>query len=166
MYITLINESFIYMLFLYSSLQDEHLQPAEDSISRKRGPTIVVPEDLPSKRARSEENLSSDQSENNSDLTPAGKMIAVIGALIAEGERGVGPLELLISNIHADLLADIVIETMQQLPKSLPVSSPHTQVPAVALTDNLISSGDGAEAKRDPRRVLFKVPLLILYITL
>jgi hypothetical protein len=165
MYITLINKSFIYICFLYSSLQDVHPQPAEDSISRKRGPTILVPENLPSKCARSDENLSSDQSENNSDLTPAGKMIVVIGALIAEGERGVGPLELLISNIHADLLADIVIETMQRLPKSLPVSSPHTQVPTVALTENLVSLGDGTDAKRDPRRVLFKVPLSILYIT-
>lgn len=143
-------------------MQDEHPPAAEDSISRKRGSAILVPEDLPSKRSRSDE---SDQSETNSELTPAGKMIAVIGALIAEGERGVGPLELLISNIHADLLADIVIETMQQLPKSLPVSSPRTQVPSSALTENPVSTGDGTEGKRDPRRVLFKVPWSISFVT-
>ncbi|KAJ4796777.1 Symplekin [Rhynchospora pubera] len=133
----------------FRSYKDEHPPPAEDPISRKRGSTLLIPEDLPSKRARSDE---SDQNETNSELTPAGKMIAVIGALIAEGERGVGPLELLISNIHADLMADIVIETMQQLPKSLPVSSPRTQVPAGALTENPLGTGDGTEGKRDPRR--------------
>ncbi|KAF3326645.1 Symplekin [Carex littledalei] len=133
----------------FRSYKDEHPPAAEDSISRKRGSAVLVPEDLPSKRSRSDE---SDQSEANSELTPAGKMIAVIGALIAEGERGVAPLELLISNIHADLLADIVIETMQQLPKSLPVSSPRTQVPTGALMENPVSTGDGTEGKRDPRR--------------
>ncbi|WOL11751.1 hypothetical protein Cni_G20515 [Canna indica] len=54
-----------------------------------------------------------------SDSTPAEKMIAMIGALLAEGERGAESLELLISNIHADLMADIVIETMKHLPKNL-----------------------------------------------
>ncbi|CAA0840736.1 HEAT repeat-containing protein [Striga hermonthica] len=55
------------------------------------------------------------------DLSPVEQMIAMIGALIAEGERGVESLEILISNIHADLLADIVITNMKHLPKdSLP----------------------------------------------
>ncbi|GER40234.1 HEAT repeat-containing protein [Striga asiatica] len=51
------------------------------------------------------------------DLSPVEQMIAMIGALIAEGERGVESLEILISNIHADLLADIVITNMKHLPK-------------------------------------------------
>lgn len=54
------------------------------------------------------------------DLTPVEQMIAMIGALIAEGERGVESLEILISNIHADLLADIVITNMRHLPKNPP----------------------------------------------
>ncbi|XP_047976738.1 uncharacterized protein LOC125218957 isoform X2 [Salvia hispanica] len=53
-------------------------------------------------------------------LTPVEQMIAMIGALIAEGERGVESLEILISNIHADLLADIVITNMKHLPKNPP----------------------------------------------
>ncbi|XP_020691290.1 uncharacterized protein LOC110105937 [Dendrobium catenatum] len=52
------------------------------------------------------------------DLSPVEKMIAMIGALLAEGERGSESLEILISNIHADLLADIVLETMKHLPKN------------------------------------------------
>ncbi|CAN0921926.1 Sympk [Linum grandiflorum] len=53
------------------------------------------------------------------DLTPAEQMIAMIGALLAEGERGAESLEILISNIHPDLLADIVITNMKHLPKTL-----------------------------------------------
>ncbi|KAL6511189.1 hypothetical protein OROHE_020558 [Orobanche hederae] len=54
------------------------------------------------------------------DLTPVEQMIAMIAALIAEGERGVESLEILISNIHADLLADIVMTNMKHLPKNPP----------------------------------------------
>ena len=54
----------------------------------------------------------------SSDLTPAGKMIVAIGALLAEGDKGAQSLELLLSQIHADLFADIVIETMNHLPKN------------------------------------------------
>uniref|UniRef100_A0A5B6YLP6 Symplekin n=1 Tax=Davidia involucrata TaxID=16924 RepID=A0A5B6YLP6_DAVIN len=56
----------------------------------------------------------------DSDLTPVEQMIAMIGALIAEGERGAGSLEILISQIHSDLLADIVITNMKHLPKDPP----------------------------------------------
>ncbi|KAL3634067.1 hypothetical protein CASFOL_021121 [Castilleja foliolosa] len=59
------------------------------------------------------------------DLTPVEQMIAMIGALIAEGERGVESLEILISNIHADLLADIVITNMKHLPKNPPPLERH-----------------------------------------
>ncbi|KAL5074040.1 hypothetical protein RYX36_013024 [Vicia faba] len=55
-----------------------------------------------------------------SELTAVEQMIAVIGALIAEGERGAKSLEILISQIHPDLLADIVIANMKHLPKTPP----------------------------------------------
>lgn len=54
------------------------------------------------------------------ELTPVEKMIAVIGALLAEGERGAESLEILISKIHPDLLADIVITNMRHLPLTPP----------------------------------------------
>ncbi|XP_021283612.1 uncharacterized protein LOC110416100 isoform X2 [Herrania umbratica] len=53
-------------------------------------------------------------------LTPVEQMIAMIGALLAEGERGAESLEILISKIHPDLLADIVITNMKHLPKNPP----------------------------------------------
>lgn len=56
----------------------------------------------------------------DSDLTPAEQMITMIGALLAEGERGAESLDLLISEIHPDLMADIVITNMKHLPKNPP----------------------------------------------
>lgn len=54
------------------------------------------------------------------NLSPVEQMIAMISALIAEGERGLDSLEILISNIHPDLLSDIVIMNMKHLPKIPP----------------------------------------------
>ncbi|PIN15391.1 hypothetical protein CDL12_11969 [Handroanthus impetiginosus] len=54
------------------------------------------------------------------DPTPVEQMIAMIAALVAEGEKGLHSLGILISNIHADLLADIVIANMKHLPKNPP----------------------------------------------
>ncbi|CAN4092268.1 unnamed protein product [Withania somnifera] len=48
------------------------------------------------------------------------KMICMIGALLAEGERGADSLEILISQIPPDLLADVVITNMNNLPKIPP----------------------------------------------
>ncbi|KAJ6810795.1 uncharacterized protein M6B38_104700 [Iris pallida] len=53
----------------------------------------------------------------DSDDTPVGQMIKAIGALLAAGERGRDSIAILILNTQADLMADIVIETMKHLPK-------------------------------------------------
>lgn len=58
----------------------------------------------------------------DNDLTPVEQMIAMICALVAEGERGAESLEILISQIHPDLLADIIVTNMKQFCKVL--SSP------------------------------------------
>ncbi|KAL5559889.1 hypothetical protein UlMin_036100 [Ulmus minor] len=63
------------------------------------------------------------------ELTPVEKMIAVIGALLAEGERGAESLEILVSQIHPDLLADIVITNMRHLPKTTPPLTRHLPLP-------------------------------------
>lgn len=80
---------------------------------------------------------------SDSDLTPAEQMIAMIGALLAEGERGAESLELLISNIHPDLLADIVITNMKHLPKSSP---PLTRLGSLPVTLQNCSSSSPAQA--------------------
>lgn len=80
---------------------------------------------------------------SDSDLTPAEQMIAMIGALLAEGERGAESLELLISNIHPDLLADIVITNMKHLPKSSP---PLTRLGSLPVTLQNCSSSSPAQS--------------------
>lgn len=76
-----------------------------NDFKRDEGPVNGLPTDLPLL---------------DGELTPVEKMIAMIGALLAEGERGAESLEILISKIHPDLLADIVITNMRHLPKSPP----------------------------------------------
>ncbi|BBN13431.1 symplekin [Marchantia polymorpha subsp. ruderalis] len=53
-------------------------------------------------------------------LTPIQQMISMIGALVAQGERAAASVELLITNIAADMLADIVIANMTHLPSTPP----------------------------------------------
>lgn len=73
------------------------------------------------------------------ELTPAEQMVAMIGALLAEGDRGAESLEILISNIHPDLLADIVITNMKHLPKSPPPVTRHGSLPVTHQIGSLSS---------------------------
>ncbi|KAK8649068.1 hypothetical protein V6N13_129804 [Hibiscus sabdariffa] len=73
---------------------------------------------------------------SDDNLTPAEQMI---GALLAEGERGAESLEILISKIHPDLLADIVITNMRHLPKSPPPLSKVGTLPTTQLAINVNS---------------------------
>lgn len=54
------------------------------------------------------------------ELSPAEQMIVMIGALLAEGERGAKSLEILITKMHPDMLADIVITNMKHFSKVSP----------------------------------------------
>ncbi|GAB4852463.1 hypothetical protein Ancab_016657 [Ancistrocladus abbreviatus] len=54
----------------------------------------------------------------DSNLTPVEKLITVISAFLAEGERGAEHLELLLAEIPGEMLAEIVITNMKHLPKS------------------------------------------------
>ncbi|MCO5588873.1 hypothetical protein L7F22_042833 [Adiantum nelumboides] len=56
----------------------------------------------------------------DSRLTPLQQMIAMIGALVAKGERAAASIEILITSLPADMLADVVIENMKNLPPSAP----------------------------------------------
>lgn len=61
---------------------------------------------------------SSDPAILSTDVSPVEKMIEMIGALLAEGERGAESLGILISSVESDVMADIVIETMKHLPEA------------------------------------------------
>lgn len=74
------------------------------------------------------------------ELNPVEKMIAVIGAFLAEGERGAESLEILVSKIHPDLLADIVITNMKNLPKNPPPLTSFGNVPGTRPVDSISST--------------------------
>ena len=66
-------------------------------------------------------------------------MIAMIGALLAEGERGAESLEILISQIHPDLLADIVVTNMKHLPKNPPLLTAVTRQNGPPTSSSLVA---------------------------
>ncbi|WCJ35644.1 HEAT repeat-containing protein [Euphorbia peplus] len=80
------------------------------------------------------------------DLTPAEQMVAMIGALLAEGERGAESLGILVSNIHPDLLADIVITNMKHLPKNPPPLTRFGNAPASRQMGSLSNSAQAVVA--------------------
>lgn len=66
----------------------------------------------------------------DSDPAPLNEMINMIVALRAERERGNRSLDILVSRIEADLLADLVIECMKNLPiKGFPLYRNQGNVP-------------------------------------
>lgn len=76
-------------------------------------------------------------------LTPVEQMIGMIAALLAEGERGAESLEILVSNIHPDLLADIVITNMRHLAKTPP---PLTRLGGLPVSRPIGTLSDPAQA--------------------
>ncbi|XP_076926984.1 uncharacterized protein LOC143590366, partial [Bidens hawaiensis] len=109
-------------------------------------------------------------------LTPVEQIISAIGALLAEGERGAQSLEILISQIHPELLAEIVVTNMKHLPKNPPpltkisirqsglsnTSSPVSPTVQNPVLTNAVSTSLSAtinlqtdpkrDSRRDPRR--------------
>ena len=55
-------------------------------------------------------------SRGDGDNGPVQQLVAMFGALVAQGEKAVGSLEILISSISADLLAEVVMANMRHLP--------------------------------------------------
>lgn len=59
-------------------------------------------------------------SKGDVDNGPVQQLVAMFGALVAQGEMAVASLEILISNISADLLAEVVMANMRYLPPNCP----------------------------------------------
>ncbi|KAK3161644.1 hypothetical protein QOZ80_1BG0079700 [Eleusine coracana subsp. coracana] len=88
---------------------------------------------------------SSYQTIMNNDVSPVEKMIEMIGALLAEGERGAESLGILVSTVEVDVMADIVIETMKHLPEAPFSTLTHNDVGQ----PNLKSSSENLPANPD-----------------
>lgn len=51
---------------------------------------------------------------------PVQQLVNMFGALVAQGDKAAGSLEILVSSITCDLLAEVVIANMQHLPRTCP----------------------------------------------
>lgn len=81
----------------------------------------------------------------DNELTPVEQMIAMICALVAEGERGAESLSILISQIHPDLLADIIVTNMKQFSKILSSPLALGNLPVSGQTGSSSSSAPAAQ---------------------
>ncbi|PWA80799.1 hypothetical protein CTI12_AA192870 [Artemisia annua] len=107
-----------HMLKRSTPMDQEHIVSSDSSSKRSRYGSIIQSE---SGQNHSVNGVSTKAQPLANGLTPVEQMIAMIGALLAEGERGAESLEILISQIHPDLLADIVVTNMKHLPKNPPL---------------------------------------------
>uniref|UniRef100_A0A7N0VDI7 Symplekin n=1 Tax=Kalanchoe fedtschenkoi TaxID=63787 RepID=A0A7N0VDI7_KALFE len=64
--------------------------------------------------------VESTSSKGDADNGPVHQLIAMFGALVAQGEKAVGSLDILISSISADLMAEVVMVNMRNLPHISP----------------------------------------------
>ncbi|XWS43850.1 hypothetical protein CRYUN_Cryun16bG0139900 [Craigia yunnanensis] len=79
------------------------------------------------------------------DTGPVQQLVTMFGALVAQGEKAVGSLGILISSISADLLAEVVMANM----RNLPPSHPHTDGED-ELLENMCIVGSDTQAKYPP----------------
>lgn len=122
-----------------SAFQEEKplLEPVDSmstDIRRKRSGTLDVSDlaedDISGKRARrtpeannDQDNLSSSvasTSRGEGDNGPVQQLVSMFAALVSQGEKAVGSLQILISSISADLLAEVVMANMRHLPSVRP----------------------------------------------
>ncbi|KMT12330.1 hypothetical protein BVRB_5g102710 isoform B [Beta vulgaris subsp. vulgaris] len=121
--------------------------PVHNKVGRKRSSDLEVgdrneDDDTPGKRARSMGSVSDELADksgalrtavevqsvtteqesisNEDDLGPVKELIGLFGALVAQGKKAAPSLEALISAISADLLSEVVIANLRNLPSTCP----------------------------------------------
>ncbi|KAG7965085.1 hypothetical protein I3843_09G205600 [Carya illinoinensis] len=105
--------------------------------TRELDKSITIPQDgIPSTRPTT--------SRGDVDTGPAQQLVAMFGALVAQGEKAIGSLEILISSISADLLAEVVMANMCYLPPNL------SKAEGDDLLMNMTIVGSDTDAKYPP----------------
>lgn len=102
--------------------------PSEDDLPKKRiRPSPSISEESSNELNRKgsvsqDENASSGPSslKSEGDSGAVQQLVAMFGALVAQGEKAAESLEILISSISADLLAEVVMANMHHLPPECP----------------------------------------------
>lgn len=111
------------------ALDSTELSEDEDVSGKRIKSTPSVSEesakDLERNISGSQDDISSSgtaTSRGDGDSGPVQQLLDMFGALVAQGEKAVGSLEILISSFSADLLAEVVMANMCNLPPNLPGS--------------------------------------------
>lgn len=96
----------------------------EDKISGKRARSVIVASEGSNNELRCDKDGVPSGGPGTykvvGDNGPVQQLVAMFGALVAQGEEVVAPLEILISSISADLLAEVVMTNMRNLPSNRP----------------------------------------------
>ncbi|XP_031475162.1 uncharacterized protein LOC116247253 isoform X1 [Nymphaea colorata] len=71
---------------------------------------------------------------------PVQQLVAMFGALVAQGDKATGSLEILIGSISSDLLAEVVIANMRHLPPCRPNVEEEEETVSVGFISSLVSS--------------------------
>ena len=109
-----------------SGVQDNSDLVEEDDVSGKRvKPTPIVSEASSEELTRDQDGVPSNglaTSRGDGHNGTVQQLVAMFGVLVAQGEKAVGSLEILISSISADLLAEVVMANMRNLPPNRPTA--------------------------------------------
>ncbi|VYS65520.1 unnamed protein product [Arabidopsis thaliana] len=81
-----------------------------------------------------------------SDSGPAQQLVGLFGTLVSQGEKAIGSLEILISSISADLLTDVVMANMHNIPPNCSSYADGTD----ELVMNMCIVGSDAQIKYPP----------------
>lgn len=99
--------------------KESHDVLADDAISEKRiKQSSMVTDSI--QMGLLPVNIEPPASTREGDSGPVLQLVGMFGALVAQGKKASEPLEILISSISSDLLAEVVMANMQHLPSSCP----------------------------------------------
>ncbi|KAF6153639.1 hypothetical protein GIB67_027506 [Kingdonia uniflora] len=101
------------------SLVQDSSMVQDDDVSAKRARTTPTVSEASDGDARSSL-ISSTSSSGDEDTGPVQQLVAMFGALVAQGEKAAASLEILISSISSDLLAEVVMANIRYLPPTPP----------------------------------------------
>ena len=128
----------------------------DDDVSGKRVRTASTVAEEPSKESSrdltSVQNVSPiglKSSRGDEDTGPVQQLVAMFGALVAQGERAVGSLGILISSISTDLLAEVVMANMRHIPPERPKDEGEEES-LLNMGSNASTVGSDTQAKRLP----------------
>ncbi|CAA2998893.1 symplekin isoform X1 [Olea europaea subsp. europaea] len=127
-----------------SGVQDIYVMPG-DALSGKRARTgFGVLEESVQETSGIREGAPSSRpltSTSDADNGPVQQLVAMFGTLVAQGETAVASLEILISSISADLLAEVVMTNMRNLSPNRPNSEGDEEpVPMMGSQPGMIGS--------------------------